>query len=84
MVILNEIYETLNEEKDESHRHYCIDELVSSVKGELDRLYGLWNKHNLSCIRLKETLKNNGIHLFEIAEALETLNDAIEEKNSKS
>jgi hypothetical protein len=84
MVILNEIYETLDEEKDESHTHYCIDELVNSVKGELDRLYDLWNKHNLSCIKLKETLKENGIHLFEIAETLETFNDTIEKKNSKS
>ena len=57
---------------------------MSFVKGELDRLYELWNKHNLSCIKLKETLNKNGIHLFEIAETLETLNDAIEEKNSKS
>jgi hypothetical protein len=80
MVILNEIYETLEEENSETHTHFCIDELVSSVKQELDRLYGLWNKHNLSCIKLKETLSNNGVHLFEIAETLETFNNITEEK----
>ena len=70
MVIINEIHENLSEEENESHKHKCIDELVSSVKGELDRLYQLWTKHRLSCVKLKETLKNNGVHLFEIAETL--------------
>jgi len=64
--------------KNESHKHKCIDELVSSVKGELDRLYELWTKHHLSCVKIKETLKTNGIFLFEIAETLEAINDMVE------
>lgn len=82
MVIINDIHENLNEEKDESHKHKCIDELIGFVKGELDRLYDLWDNHHLSCVKLKGTLKNNGLYLFEIAETLEAINDIIEEKSS--
>ncbi len=82
MVIINEIYEDFNEKSSEleDHSHNCIDELIVLVKAELNKMYALWDQFNLSCTKIKETLKENGVDLYHISEVLEKLNNLIEEK----
>jgi len=65
---------------DETHKHYCIDELTSGITTELNTLYETWRDHNLSCIKIKKELRETyNLDLEQIAEKLERVNKWVKE-----
>lgn len=64
------------------HSHFCIDELVTSIKDSLDKIESIWSKNDLCCSQIKkdfnELLKSGDYNDFineleDYAENLEKL-----------
>ena len=77
MTAINNFKETEEEKEIYTHNHFCIDELNSFNTAELRELLTLWSYNDLSCRKIKEHLRENGIDLKDIADKLEELNTII-------
>lgn len=71
---INDFKETEEEKEIYTHNHFCIDELTSFITTELRELLILWSYNDLSCRKIKEHLRENGIDLKNIEDKLEELN----------